>query len=96
MSRRIIRRAEVKRRTSLSFVHIWRLEKRNEFPARVQLGPNSVGWYEDEVDAWVASRIRAGGRAVRRATAVIIIVVMVAVTAAARGTPLSIASWGSA
>jgi prophage regulatory protein len=59
--RRIIRRRERKRRIDFSDVHIWRLEKRGEFPKRIQLGPNSVGWFEDEVDAWIASRIRAGG-----------------------------------
>jgi predicted DNA-binding transcriptional regulator AlpA len=29
-----------------------------DFPQRIQLGANSVGWYEDEIDAWVASRKR--------------------------------------
>jgi prophage regulatory protein len=29
------------------------------FPPGVQLGPNSVAWREDEVDAWLASRARA-------------------------------------
>ena len=28
------------------------------FPKRIALGPNSVGWYADEVDAWVANRQR--------------------------------------
>jgi prophage regulatory protein len=67
MSRRIIRRAELQRKIPFSMVHVWRLEKRSEFPARIQLGTNSVGWYEDEVDAWIEARIRAGGRAVQRA-----------------------------
>ncbi len=26
------------------------------FPEAVELGPNSVGWAEDEVSAWLASR----------------------------------------
>ena len=30
----------------------------NGFPAGVQLGPNSVAWREDEVDAWLSSRQR--------------------------------------
>ena len=53
--RRIIRRAELQRLVPFSAVHIWRLEHRGEFPLRVQLGPNSVGWYADEVARWVAA-----------------------------------------
>jgi prophage regulatory protein len=62
LSRRIIRKPEVKKRTSLSDSHTWRLEQVGKFPPRIQLGPLAVGWYEDEVDDWVRSRIRAGGR----------------------------------
>jgi predicted DNA-binding transcriptional regulator AlpA len=36
------------------------MEKRGEFPQRVTLGENRVAWWEDEVDAWIESRIRAG------------------------------------
>ncbi len=64
--RRIIRRAELQRLVPFSAVHIWRLEHRGEFPLRVQLGPNSVGWYADEVARWIELRIRAGGRAPKR------------------------------
>jgi prophage regulatory protein len=62
VQRKIIRKSAVRQRTGLSDTQVWRLERRDDFPARVQLGPNSVGWYEDEVDAWIHSRIRAGGR----------------------------------
>jgi prophage regulatory protein len=62
LSRRIIRKPEVKNRTGLSNSQVWRLEQAKKFPARVQLGPLAVGWYEDEVDDWVHSRVRAGGR----------------------------------
>jgi len=61
MTRVLIRRAELRRRVPYSDVHIWRLERAGEFPHRVQLGPNRVAWYEDEIEAWCASRIRAGG-----------------------------------
>jgi prophage regulatory protein len=64
--RAIIRRAELQRLVPFSMVHVWRLEQKGEFPARVQLGANSVGWYADEVAAWCESRIRAGGRAPKR------------------------------
>jgi prophage regulatory protein len=29
------------------------------FPSPVQLGPNSIAWMADEIDAWLASRQRA-------------------------------------
>jgi prophage regulatory protein len=61
--RAIIRRAELQRLVPYSMTHVWRLEKRGEFPARVQLGVNSVGWFADEIAAWCESRIRAGGPA---------------------------------
>ncbi len=64
--RRIIRRNELQRIVPFSMVHVWRLEKRGEFPKRIQLGPNAIGWFADEVAAWCESRIRAGGRAPKR------------------------------
>jgi prophage regulatory protein len=44
--------------TGLSESAIYRLEKQGEFPKRIQLGGNSVGWFEDEVIAWQRSRER--------------------------------------
>jgi prophage regulatory protein len=35
---------------------LWRWEQEGRFPRRVKLGPNSVAWFEDEVDAWQAAR----------------------------------------
>ena len=45
-------------RTGLSSPTIWRLERTGQFPARVQLAPNSVGWFESDVEAWLVSRQR--------------------------------------
>ena len=36
----------------------YRWEQRGLFPRRIVLGPNSVGWRADEVEAWLASRVR--------------------------------------
>jgi prophage regulatory protein len=48
-------------------MHVDRLERAGQFPRRVKLGPNSVGWVETEIEGWVESKIaareRAGGRA---------------------------------
>lgn len=60
--RNILRNGTVTTRTGLSPSQRYRLEKRGEFPAKVQLSEMSVGWYEDEVDAWVAGRPRGGGK----------------------------------
>ena len=40
----------------LSRSTVWRLEKQGQFPKRVQLSPNCVGWRKSEVLDWLASR----------------------------------------
>jgi len=35
---------------------LWRWEKSGSFPRRVQLGPGSVGYFEDEIDGWLKAR----------------------------------------
>ena len=60
MARALIRRAELRRRVPYSDVAILPMERDGFFPKRVQLGPHAVAWYEDEVEAWCASRIRDG------------------------------------
>jgi len=57
MSRRFLRIAEVRQRTGLSVPTIYRLIAAQRFPASVPLGLNSVGWLEDELDAWSDQRI---------------------------------------
>ena len=37
--------------------HVSRLEKAGLFPQRVQLGPNRVGWVEEEVLDWLDQRL---------------------------------------
>jgi prophage regulatory protein len=39
-----------------SRVHVSRLEKADKFPKHVNLGPQSIGWLEEEVDAWIAAK----------------------------------------
>jgi prophage regulatory protein len=39
--------------------HINDLEARGEFPKRVWLGPNTIAWVADEVDALVETKVRA-------------------------------------
>lgn len=54
---KILRRCAVVSKTGYSAPTIDRLEKAGQFPKRVQLGPNSVGWLEHEIDAWIESRV---------------------------------------
>jgi prophage regulatory protein len=37
---------------------LWRDVRAQLFPAPITLGPNSVAWFEDEIDAWIAARPR--------------------------------------
>jgi prophage regulatory protein len=52
----MLRMPQVVAITGLSRMTIYRLEKRRQFPSRVQLSPNSVGWRKEDVDHWVESR----------------------------------------
>ena len=54
----VLRCSEVVRRTGLSRTTIWRRERFGDFPRRIRLGPNSMGWLQDEVEAWLLSRPR--------------------------------------
>ena len=56
--RRIIRDKEVSERTGKSRVQRWRDVRAGKFPAPIQLGPNSIGWYEHEVERWLETRPR--------------------------------------
>lgn len=55
---RVIRFPELYRKVGLSRSQIWRLEKECAFPKSIELGKNSRGWFEAEVDAWLQSRRR--------------------------------------
>lgn len=46
------------RKTGKSRVQIWRDVRDNRFPPPIELGPNSIAWFEDEIDAWIADRPR--------------------------------------
>jgi predicted DNA-binding transcriptional regulator AlpA len=53
---RILRSKEVQDMTGLSRTTLWRLERKGEFPARVTLGQNSIGWRFNEVNEWISNR----------------------------------------
>ena len=42
-----------------SRVTIWRWVRDGNFPKPRQIGPNSIGWLESEINGWIESRISA-------------------------------------
>jgi len=55
-ARRTLRIAEVLHRVGVSRTTWWRLIKAGVAPAPVKLSPRCVGWYDDAIDAFIASR----------------------------------------
>ena len=45
---------------SRSRIYVYMSRETDPFPRPIRLGPNSVGWRKAEVEAWLASRERAG------------------------------------
>jgi predicted DNA-binding transcriptional regulator AlpA len=37
---------------------IYRIEHRGDFPQLIRLGPQSVGYYKDEISAWLKAKVR--------------------------------------
>jgi len=58
---RVIRKQELLQITGLSSATLWRLERAGDFPRRLRLGPHAVGWLDEEIDEWMASRPRVEG-----------------------------------
>ena len=55
---RLIDFRELKKLVPYSRTQIWRLEKANRFPKRIQLGPCRVAWLESDIFAWIECRKR--------------------------------------
>jgi prophage regulatory protein len=56
---RIVRPREVENRVSICDRHLRDLEKLGKFPKRFQIhgeGHRAVGWFEDEIDAWIEQK----------------------------------------
>ena len=54
---RMLSKRQLKELVLYSPQHIARMEKVGQFPKRVQLGPNRVGWVEGEVLDWLQTRL---------------------------------------
>jgi len=66
--KRLLRRRQIKDRIGVSYSTIanWRKVGGRwydpTFPQPIQLGANSVGFFEDEIEAWLASRNRVSSQ----------------------------------
>ena len=54
---KLIRLAEVQRRTGYSKAWIYRLLKEKRFPASVKIGTRAIAFVESEIDEWINQRI---------------------------------------
>ena len=53
----ILRRKQVEQRTGLSRSTIYLHIQEGTFPRPINLGARSVGWLENEIEAWLTERI---------------------------------------
>ncbi len=58
----LLRLAAVKARTGLSRTTIYRRMELGTFPGSTRISPGLVGWYEADIDSWIADPMgwRAG------------------------------------
>lgn len=56
---RLIDRDELLSMVPYTIQHIYRMEKKGQFPKRVRVGENRVAWALSEVSAWINERMKA-------------------------------------
>lgn len=56
--RKILRRPGVLGKVKVSRSTMYAMIAADEFPKPIKLGPRSVGWVEEEIDAWLEERIK--------------------------------------
>lgn len=57
MANKILRLPAVKAKTGLSRSTIYVRVAQGTFPPALTLGPNTVGWLEAEIDAWIDKQV---------------------------------------
>lgn len=55
----VLRLPQVCQVTGLCRSMVYQLEAERRFPSRIKLGLRAVGWIEEEVQAWLISRVQA-------------------------------------
>ena len=58
-STRLLRLPQVMQQTGQKKTMLYELQKVGSFPMRIQITSNSVGWIEEEVNAWITERAAA-------------------------------------
>jgi prophage regulatory protein len=61
--KRFLRLPQVTEKTGLPQSSIYEKKARGEFPQPIKLGPQTVAWDEDELDAWMAKKLGQRDRA---------------------------------
>ena len=61
MTDRLLTRHEVEARCGISRSTVYRLMRSGQFPTPIKVGPRAVRWPASEIEAWIASRLRATG-----------------------------------
>ena len=58
--RRVLRPKEVRERTGYGRTMLWAKSRdpNDAFPSPIQLGPNSIAFFEDEISLWLETRPR--------------------------------------
>lgn len=56
---KLLSKKQVRELVLYSFAHIDRLEHAGEFPKRVRIGNNRVGWVEQEILDWLQAKLDA-------------------------------------
>ena len=57
----LIRLGDVLHQTSLSKTSVYRALREDRFPKPLRVGPQSVRWRQDEIDAWIDGLGRSHG-----------------------------------
>ena len=58
MPKVLLRLPVVRSKTGLTTTEIYEAQKLGTFPSSVPLGERTVGWVEEEVEAWITERIK--------------------------------------
>ncbi len=54
--KKILRPKQAAAYLSLSLATLWRLNKEGDFPQKIKLSVKAVGWFEEDIAAWLEKR----------------------------------------
>ena len=54
--KRILSHATVLEKVPVSRTTLWRMERAGDFPKRIKVSKNRIGWFEADVEAWLEER----------------------------------------